>query len=49
MPGRRRRTTIPDRHADHSPDLVDRDFTATKPSRLWVADFTYVMTWSGVV
>jgi transposase InsO family protein len=30
-------------------DLVERDFTAPAPNRLWVADFTYVMTWSGVV
>ena len=30
-------------------DLVERDFTATAPNRLWVADFTYVATWSGVV
>jgi hypothetical protein len=27
---------------------VDRDFTASAPNRLWVADFTYVSTWSGV-
>jgi putative transposase len=26
-------------------DLVERDFTATAPNRLWVADFTYVATW----
>lgn len=30
-------------------DLVDRDFTARAPNRLWVADFTYVATWSGTV
>jgi putative transposase len=47
--GRRRRTTIPDGHAERPVDLVDRDFTAAAPNRLWVADFTYVMTWSGVV
>lgn len=29
------------------PDLVNRDFTATAPNRLWVADFTYVRTWAG--
>jgi putative transposase len=28
-------------------DLVDRHFTANKPNRLWVADITYVLTWSG--
>ena len=47
--GKARRTTIPDEHADRPPDLVERDFTATAPNRLWVADFTYVATWSGVV
>jgi putative transposase len=47
--GRRRRTTIPADQASRPVDLVDRDFTATDPNRLWVADFTYVMTFSGVV
>lgn len=28
-------------------DLVDRSFTATRPNQLWVADFTYVATWTG--
>jgi putative transposase len=28
---------------------VDRRFTATRPNRLWVADFTYVATWAGMV
>ena len=32
-----------------SPDLVDRDFTATRPNQLWVSDFTYVATWRGFV
>jgi putative transposase len=30
-------------------DLVDRNFTATRPNQLWVADFTYVATWRGFV
>ena len=30
------------------PDLVNRDFTATGPNRLWVTDLTYVPTWAGV-
>jgi putative transposase len=47
--GKRRRTTFPDRQAERPRDLVDRDFSASEPNRLWVADFTYVMTWSGVV
>ncbi|QEW00622.1 IS3 family transposase [Microbacterium caowuchunii] len=45
--GRRVRTTVPDRHADRAPDLLDRDFTAQAPNRRWVADFTYVRTWAG--
>jgi putative transposase len=32
-----------------APDLVDRNFTATEPDRLWVADITYVPTWAGFV
>jgi transposase InsO family protein len=45
--GRRRRTTIPEPSAPRPPDLVDRDFTASGPDQLWVADMTYVRTWSG--
>jgi len=41
------RTTIRDRAARPAPDLVDRDFTAVGPDRLWVADITYVPTWAG--
>ena len=47
--GARVRTTIPDAAADMAQDLVDRDFTATQPNQLWVADFTYVATWRGMV
>jgi len=47
--GKKRRTTIPDEQADRAPDLVDRDFSASAPNRLWVSDFTYVATWSGTV
>ena len=40
-------------HADAShlraPDLVNRVFVASRPDQLWVADFTYCSTWSGVV
>jgi putative transposase len=42
-------TTRPDRHSERAPDLVDRDFTAAAPNRLWVVDLTYVPTWSGMV
>jgi putative transposase len=34
---------------DTRPDLVDRQFTATAPNQLWVADVTYVRTFSGWV
>ena len=30
-------------------DLVRRQFVAARPNQLWVADFTYVATWSGFV
>ena len=30
-----------------TPDLVRRDFTATRPDALWLADFTYIRTWEG--
>ena len=46
--GKQWRTTIPDRQAERPRDLVDRDFKASASNRLWVADFTYVATWSGV-
>jgi putative transposase len=47
--GKRVRTTIPDPDDQRPRDLVERDFTATAPNQLWVADFTYVATWSGTV
>ena len=47
--GRVKRTTVPDEHAPRPADLVDRDFHAPAPNRLWVADLTYVRTWSGFV
>ena len=34
---------------DRPSDLVDRQFTATRPNQLWVSDFTYVATWRGFV
>lgn len=40
-------TTKRDGNARPAPDLVDRNFTAEGPNRLWVADVTYVPTWSG--
>ncbi|WP_329453276.1 IS3 family transposase (plasmid) [Streptomyces sp. NBC_01724] len=47
--GKRVVTTIPDPIAPRAPDLVDRDFVALAPNRCWVADFTHVATFSGVV
>ncbi len=47
--GKRVITTIPDPSAPRAPDLVDRDFVASAPNRCWVADFTHVATFSGVV
>jgi putative transposase len=43
------RTTIADPRALRAPDLVDRDFTAGRPDELWVADFTYLRCWEGLV
>jgi putative transposase len=47
--GKRFKTTTPDPHAARLPDLVQRNFTATAPDRLYVADFTYIRTWEGMV
>ncbi len=47
--GKVKRTTIADDAADRPRDLVDRQFHAEAPNRLWVADLTYVRTWSGFV
>jgi transposase InsO family protein len=40
-------TTVRDRDARPAPDLVERDFVAPGPNRLWVADITYIPTWAG--
>ncbi|HET8771444.1 MAG TPA: IS3 family transposase, partial [Gemmatimonadaceae bacterium] len=47
--GRRVKTTVPEPLAHRPQDLVQRNFTATRPNQLWVSDFTYVSTWRGVV
>ena len=44
---KRVRTTRRAQGARPAPDLVERDFVAEGPDRLWVADITYVSTWSG--
>ena len=40
-------TTVRDRDLRPAPDLVERQFAAERPNRLWVADITYVPTWAG--
>lgn len=47
--GQKPRTTIPDEAAARPADLVQRNFTATRPNQLWVADLTYVATWLGFI
>ncbi len=47
--GKKKRTTIPAELSQRPADLVERQFTAAAPNRLWVADLTYVSTWSGFV
>jgi putative transposase len=54
IPGAKRRgkpwrTTRSDPQAPWRPDLVERDFTASRPNQLWVADFTYLRCWEGLV
>jgi transposase InsO family protein len=43
------RTTTPDPAATRSPDLVGRDFSTDRPDALWLADFTYLRCWEGLV
>ena len=45
--GKTCRTTVPDESAVRPADLVCRLFAAERPYQLWVADFTYVMNWTG--
>jgi putative transposase len=47
--GKKHRTTVGDDTVERPRDRVDRNFTAVAPNRLWVADLTYVRTWSGFV
>jgi putative transposase len=47
--GKKVRTTIPAKDGRRAGDLLDRDFTAAAPNRVWVADFSYVQTWLGFV
>ena len=47
--GKAVRTTIRDKDGVRAADLVKRQFAAGAPNRLWVADFTYVSTWTATV
>ena len=46
--GRAWKTTVADPAGCERPDLVNRDFSATRPDALWIADFTYLKSWEGV-
>ena len=47
--GHKKRTTIPADIAERPLDRVHRQFVASRPDQLWIADFTYVATWMGFV
>ena len=48
--GQKKRTTIPDETAlERARDLLQRDFTATRPNEKWVAGLTYIRTWNGLL
>ena len=40
-------TTVKAHQANKAPDLIKRDFTVATVNKLWVADITYVPTYSG--
>jgi transposase InsO family protein len=42
-------TTVADEALARPPDLVKREFSASRPNQIWVADLTYVATWAGFV
>lgn len=47
--GKKVRTTTRNESHQRSPDLLDRDFTAPAPNHSWVADFTHVASWAGII
>ena len=49
MRGRKTRTTIPGKDCKRAGDLLNRDFSASAPNRIWVTDLTYVPVYSGFV
>ena len=46
-PVKTKKTTLPGLAPVAAPDLVRRNFTASRPDELWLADFTYIRTWEG--
>jgi transposase InsO family protein len=47
--GKSVRTTIPAKDVTRAGDLLNRDFTAPAPNRVWVADFTHCRAWGRLV
>lgn len=47
--GKRIRTTVRDEGHERAADLLNRDFIASSPNQRWVAGFTHMRTWDGVV
>jgi putative transposase len=47
--GKEARTTVSDKAMPCPADRVNRQFRASRPNLLWLADFTYVATWQGFV
>lgn len=47
--GKHVKTTVSDKAAACPLDHVNRQFHAPAPNRLWLSDFTYVASWSGIV
>jgi putative transposase len=45
--GKAARTTVRAKDGTRAGDLLDRNFTAPAPNRVWVSDFTHVRTWAG--
>ena len=45
--GTTQRTTIPSSTPISADDLVHRNFSADRPDKLWLSDFTYIRTWEG--
>ena len=46
-PTKAKKTTLPGERPVVAPDLVKRNFSASRPDQLWLADFTYIRTWQG--